>query len=138
MIRRECFDRLGVFDENLDRSIDYELWLRFSTQYDFRYLPGSSAAYRIWEGQMSQDRERRFRNAWKIMNDFIDAHPDLIDPGTARRARCHAMTTRGRYRASRRQFGEATQCFLGALRQCPLSRFTWKSVLKMVLAPGRP
>jgi len=138
MVRRECFDRLGMFDENLDRSIDYELWLRFSTQYEFRYLPETTVGYRIWEGQMSQDRGRRFRNAWKIMNDFIEAHPDLIDPRTARSARSHALTMRGRYRTSRREFAEATRCFLGALKQRPLSLFAWKSVLKMVLGAGGP
>lgn len=35
VVRKQCFDRLGYFREDLGMGIDYELWLRFSTDYEF-------------------------------------------------------------------------------------------------------
>ena len=35
VVRRECFDAVGAFDESLPMGIDYELWLRISTKFEF-------------------------------------------------------------------------------------------------------
>ncbi len=38
MVRRECFDQVGGLDERLSRFQDWELWLRISKCYEFRYI----------------------------------------------------------------------------------------------------
>ena len=38
MVRRECFDKMGVFDENLLAFEDYDLWLRISKYYPFKCI----------------------------------------------------------------------------------------------------
>ena len=38
MVRRCCFDKVGVFDENLLAFEDYDLWLRISKYYRFKYI----------------------------------------------------------------------------------------------------
>lgn len=53
LVRRAVMEEFGGFDESLSMGIDYELWLRISTRYEFIYLPRSLVRYRIWEGQMS-------------------------------------------------------------------------------------
>jgi glycosyltransferase involved in cell wall biosynthesis len=45
LIRRECFNRAGTFDESCFAE-DWELWLRISRYYDFVYWPELSAKYR--------------------------------------------------------------------------------------------
>jgi glycosyltransferase involved in cell wall biosynthesis len=45
LIRRECFDRVGVFDES-KLAEDWDMWLRLSRHYDFIYSPMPSAKYR--------------------------------------------------------------------------------------------
>jgi len=37
-MRRGCFDKVGVFDENLLAFEDYDLWLRISKYYHFKYI----------------------------------------------------------------------------------------------------
>jgi glycosyltransferase involved in cell wall biosynthesis len=39
MLRREVFDRIGVFDESLPACEDYDLWLRASLNYEIVTLP---------------------------------------------------------------------------------------------------
>jgi glycosyltransferase involved in cell wall biosynthesis len=38
LVKKKCFDRIGMFDESLPRLQDWELWLRISKYYDFIYL----------------------------------------------------------------------------------------------------
>jgi glycosyltransferase involved in cell wall biosynthesis len=46
LIRRECFDRVGLYDETLFAE-DWDMWLRISRCYDFAYSHEISAKYRI-------------------------------------------------------------------------------------------
>jgi hypothetical protein len=46
LIRRECFDRVGLYDENLFAE-DWDMWLRISRHYEFVFSPEISAKYRI-------------------------------------------------------------------------------------------
>ncbi len=36
LIKKECFDKVGLFDERLRNLVDWEMWLRISKQYHFR------------------------------------------------------------------------------------------------------
>lgn len=38
LMRKACFDQVGLFDENLYQAGDYELWLRISRKYKFMYI----------------------------------------------------------------------------------------------------
>ena len=46
LIRRECFERVGLFDESLFAE-DWDMWLRIARHYDFAYSPDIWAKYRI-------------------------------------------------------------------------------------------
>jgi glycosyltransferase involved in cell wall biosynthesis len=36
LIKKECFDKVGLFDERLRNLVDWEMWLRISKRYHFR------------------------------------------------------------------------------------------------------
>ncbi len=38
VIKKECFSKTGMFDENLSRLVDWEMWLRVSKYYNFKYV----------------------------------------------------------------------------------------------------
>lgn len=46
LIRRCCFDKVGLFDENLHYE-DWDMWLRIACHYDFFFSEQVSAYYRI-------------------------------------------------------------------------------------------
>jgi hypothetical protein len=39
VVRRECFQRVGLFSEDLSAFTDWELWLRLAPHYHFAYIP---------------------------------------------------------------------------------------------------
>lgn len=38
VVKKECFQKAGLFDEEFPRYQEWELWLRMSKDYDFKYL----------------------------------------------------------------------------------------------------
>jgi len=38
MIRKECFARVGMFDENFFAGEDWDLWIRLAKHYEFKYI----------------------------------------------------------------------------------------------------
>lgn len=46
MVRRECYERVGNFDEELAFE-DWDMWLRLSRHYEFRFTPGPLVRYRV-------------------------------------------------------------------------------------------
>ena len=59
LIRRQCLDTVGYFDEGLSFSEDYDLWLRLSGRYTFKHMPACLAKYRVHENNMSKNFDTR-------------------------------------------------------------------------------
>lgn len=38
IVKRQCFEKVGLFDERIPCAEDWELWLRISTHYHFKYV----------------------------------------------------------------------------------------------------
>jgi glycosyltransferase involved in cell wall biosynthesis len=55
MLRRECLERVGLFDEAIAFGVDYDLWLRVAQEYRFDFVPQIVARYAVHRHQMSQD-----------------------------------------------------------------------------------
>ena len=53
MVRKECFERLGLWDESL-RWADYHMWLRISRHYKIDYVPRVLTAYRQHSSQTTR------------------------------------------------------------------------------------
>lgn len=96
IVRRECFDAVGLFDESLPMGIDYDLWLRISTKYEFLFVDKVTYLYRTWPGQMSRNFESRFECAIQIMNRFLAQHGELVTADEVREAWAHTYVERGK------------------------------------------
>lgn len=58
VVRRACFDDVGVFDEAITACEDHDLWLRISRRWAIDYVDEPLAVYRYSADQASADRER--------------------------------------------------------------------------------
>jgi glycosyltransferase involved in cell wall biosynthesis len=48
LVRRECFERFGAYDETFAVGEDLELWLRLAQGFELQNLPSLSVQQRLW------------------------------------------------------------------------------------------
>jgi glycosyltransferase involved in cell wall biosynthesis len=132
VVRKECFDRLGGFDESIGMGIDYDLWLRLSTQYEFDYVDRPLLRYREWPGQMSRNWRVRYLNGIAIMKNFLRNFPDAVDRRTVDEAWAHTYTGFG-YCMRESGRAEALSLYLRALRFKPAYFPAWKGIAATLL-----
>jgi glycosyltransferase involved in cell wall biosynthesis len=134
VVKRACLDEIGIFDETLPMGIDWDLWLRMSTRYEFIYLDARTMSYRIWTGQMSTNSARRFECTQRIMRTFVERHPGAVSPSTIAEAWAHTYASRARTLTLARQRPEALHHLIAALRVRPTYINAWRGLVKLVLS----
>jgi glycosyltransferase involved in cell wall biosynthesis len=134
ILRRECLDEVGIFDESLSMGIDYDLWLRISARYQILFLDEITYFYRQWAGQMSHRYEERMDNAIRIMDKFLREHPGVVPDKLVRTAWAHTYVGRGYSRfAIDRRWSAALSDYLRALSYQPGYLPAWKAIVKLLL-----
>jgi glycosyltransferase involved in cell wall biosynthesis len=78
IVRRECFNQVGFFDENLKACEDYDMWLRISKSWKFAYVAEPLALYSVIEGQLSGQVERNWGNFLVIQKRTYEENHDLL------------------------------------------------------------
>ncbi|MBM4222123.1 MAG: glycosyltransferase, partial [Gammaproteobacteria bacterium] len=134
ILRRECLEQVGIFDESLSMGIDYDLWLRVSARYQILFLDEVTYFYRQWAGQMSHRYEERMDNAIRIMQKFLRDHPGVVPESVVKTAWAHTFVGRGysRFRADRR-WSAAMSDYLRALGYRPTYLPAWKAIIKLLI-----
>lgn len=76
--RRECFDKVGMFDPLLITSEDYHMWLRIAAQYEIDYLSDVLVGYRFHDDQSIKEdpTSNDFRDA-KSLISVEELYPEL-------------------------------------------------------------
>ena len=101
MIRRECFDRAGLFDESMKYVADGEMWFRMLQYTAFGHLPEILVKYRWHPANQSHNvpaMRYYIRLAFARLLDMCP--PEDLVPGTPHpprrgdRARAHAVVAR--------------------------------------------
>jgi glycosyltransferase involved in cell wall biosynthesis len=67
VVRRECFERAGLFDESLPSLEDWELWIRMSRIYRFRFLDKVLARVNYTEDSLTSNVEYTIRARKSIL-----------------------------------------------------------------------
>ncbi len=132
MIRRSCLTEVGGFDETHRMGIDWDLWLRLSTKYEFRYVDAVTYLYRVWPGQISRDWRGRYEHAFRIMERFIAAYPNTVSVTTVNEAYAHSYAQRARLRAELDgEYLNAIGDVFSSLRYQPSYLFAWRTLAKI-------
>lgn len=134
VVSKQALDRCGAFDESLPMSIDYDLWLRISTEFEFRYVDDALLEYRIWPGQMSHKMLTRTDCILRILDKFEHTHAELASAGVMARARSSTLVSRGFARMTARQGRlAAIRDMVRAIYIDPQYVPAWKGVAKVIL-----
>ncbi|MCZ4284978.1 MULTISPECIES: glycosyltransferase family 2 protein [Gammaproteobacteria] len=134
VIRRECLEKNGYFDEDLPMGIDWDLWLRYSMDWRFQYTEEKTYIYRIWPGQMSKNYRGRYDNAFRILKKFITNNPTAVPIKLQARAWSDMYVSRGMSVAhGEKTFSEPFKDILMGLRHDFFYMFAWKALAKLLL-----
>lgn len=84
LVRKKCLQETGGFDESLNGSEDYDLWLRMSYKYPILYFNRVTARYRVNNAGLSGDFNFRFfrYNEWN--GSMLRLHLKICNPGKQR------------------------------------------------------
>jgi glycosyltransferase involved in cell wall biosynthesis len=61
LLRRECFEKCGLFDENMPTSSDYDMWIRISKRYSFVIIKDPLVRYYTNENSLTFNYEKMVR-----------------------------------------------------------------------------
>ena len=119
LMRRQCVDEVGPFDQRLAPADDWDLWIRIAERYPVGFIDEVTARYRVHDQNTSKDRLKMQHAVLKIM-DGVAAHlPEIarsVSTGQLAAARslalsraAEALEGSGRSREARGYWKEAFQ-----------------------------
>ncbi len=133
VVRRACFTEFGGFDESLKMGIDWDLWLRLSTAYEFDYVGEPLMIYRIGHpGQMSKNSDVRIKCVDRIMAKFLRYFPGSVSPEVIQEAEYYTYCNRGRYYTLTHRL-QALKFYGRAIGLKPLRPQAYEGVMKLLI-----
>lgn len=133
IIRKQCLEVFNGFDESLEMGIDWDLWLKISTQYAFAFVDEPLLIYRVGHtGQMSKKAEKRQGCSDRIMKQFMHNYPEVVTPNIIRRALAYTYCNRGGY-FSGKDLSHSNKYYAMAIRQAPFEIRAYKGLMKNFL-----
>lgn len=79
MVRKCVFDKIGVFNESLVGTEDYEMWLRIAYSYPLFFLGKTLAKWREHPPSLSQDRLQMDINFFNCLESILNKYSDASD-----------------------------------------------------------
>ena len=125
LIRRECFTKLGLFDESL-RWGDYHMWMRIARHYRVDYVAAVLTKYRQHPSQSTRSSvdvhpfadSVALQALTKILDEYPEARQEIGEGAVARR-RASLLFEHGYSWWGKRHFAHARVCLREAMRLSP-------------------
>lgn len=133
MVRREVFDRVGLFDETLRISEDLDLWIRIGLAFPVAYLDQVLVSIRLHDDHLMRSTPRY--QVWLNSARVLEAHQRAIGARVprfeAKLARFYAHAANLALLAGHRP--AAIGACVEALRHQPLAARAYKDLLRCLL-----
>lgn len=134
VIRKECIEKDGVFNDEYRMGIDWDLWLRYSLNWEFLFCPSKTYIYREWSGQMSKNMKGRYNYAFKILKAFEAKHGSKIPEKAIRHSWADMFISRGVAMArTEGTFIKPLKDIIKGISLEPSSFYGWKALIKLFL-----
>ena len=80
MMRRECFEKCGLFDVKMQAAQDSEMWLRIALKYEFNYVNEPLSVVHFHKGErISTNPTKKIQGLERLSEiyaDYLNEHPD--------------------------------------------------------------
>ncbi len=77
LARKECFDKAGLFNEDIFPPADWDMWLRLSEYFRLGYLREPLTQYRVISNWCFRNLERTHRETQQVIDNFFDRNPEI-------------------------------------------------------------
>lgn len=134
VIRRKCIDNNGIFDEEFRMGIDWDLWLRYSLDWEFMYAPEKTYVYRVWSGQMSNNYRGRYDHAKRILTKFANQHSQKLNGASIRKAWADMYVREAVvYAKNEKLFFMPLKNIVCGITMDPFKLHGWKALVKLLI-----
>lgn len=113
VLRRACFEKVSLFDENIIYPTDYDMWIRLSNKFSFEYIKESLVRYYVHENSISGNLELRIRGAEKILKKYEQS----FSLNSKAHSQCYVQI--GKLYCLNKNAKKGIAAFLKAIRLCP-------------------
>jgi glycosyltransferase involved in cell wall biosynthesis len=79
VVRRQCLSEVGLFNENLAGSDDYDMWLRIAQRFPIGRIARVLALYRFHGKNVSRDKLLMIRREWDVISSTIERVPEVYE-----------------------------------------------------------
>lgn|SRR5699024_2060459 len=119
LIRRECFDKCGLFDEKMLSMQDYEMWLRIAEKYKFEHVAKPlSNVYHHKEERISTNIKKKIQGAQEINSryyEYLNENPIAKNVRLMKLAKFYALGN---------EFKKSTQTWINATTSRPFNVYS--------------
>lgn len=123
VVRRECFDKVGLFNDEYFGSGDWEMWLRIAEHYDIGCVPEKLTSYRVHGTNASHRYDKIWKDDEKLRTWLARRaelyHMHGVDAKALRNARAHNLACLGTVKKLNGKDHEARSAYLAAIRLNP-------------------
>ncbi len=78
IVRKRCFEKVGLFDESLTPCADHDMWLRIAKFFKVDYVDAPLAKYRLHQRNMSKKREKMLTELIRLKEKTLKSNPYLL------------------------------------------------------------
>jgi len=130
LVRKECFDKVGFFDEDMRFGEDWEMWVRISQHYEFDFVSGSVGKYHVSRHQITRDSV----SALEGLSKFRAKHHQILLENPAIFAH-HLKWVGQRYLVDHNDYAKARSYLVQAVRVNPLEAHLYIHLLATYAVP---
>ena len=89
LVRRHCYENVGLFDETLRACEDWDMWLRITSRHKIIGTSQVLTRHRILPGSMSADPIRMFNNRMAVVEKHFGPEPTNEEDLTSLKRRAY-------------------------------------------------
>lgn len=118
IVRRECFQDVGLFDERMVAFSDHDLWLRIANKFKFGYIDRPLVKKRYHQNQlMKTGKESAIRDEFLIAQKAVNRYPFLAELKRKRFSKLYlslglTLLEKGDKAKAKNQFIKSMRCHL--------------------------